>query len=95
LLAGKCIEFCVKHLFRTFGHNRHHGTWCVARSYVTKALMLLAAAKSGKIPLPEGWKDALEIVRWTIHRWSAEAPDFQWTEHVLDSILKSVEKDSM
>ncbi|RSL43296.1 hypothetical protein CEP53_011770 [Fusarium sp. AF-6] len=94
-LAQKCLQITVKHLLRTFGHNRHHGTWYVARSCMTRALTLLAAAKSGKLPLPEGWKEALEMARWTIHRWSTEAPDLQWAEQVLDNILRSIERDSM
>ncbi|KAF5543892.1 heterokaryon incompatibility protein [Fusarium mexicanum] len=64
-LAQRCLELCVEHLFRTYGHNRHHGTWYIARSCVTKALILLAAAKSGRISLPSGWKEALETARWT------------------------------
>ncbi|KAI8672282.1 Zn(2)-C6 fungal-type domain-containing protein [Fusarium sp. Ph1] len=94
-LAQKCLQLSVKHLFRIFGHNRHHGTWYIARSCITRALTLLAAAKSGRIPMPERWKDALEVARWTIHRWSTEAPDLQWAEHVLDNILRSVARDSM
>ncbi|KAJ4263517.1 hypothetical protein NW762_006336 [Fusarium torreyae] len=93
-LAQKCLELCVKHLFRTYGHHRHHGTWYIARACVTRALILLACAKSCRIPMPRGWKDALEIARWTIHRWSAEAPDLQWAETVLKSILGSLDKDS-
>ncbi|KAL2687617.1 hypothetical protein Neosp_005179 [[Neocosmospora] mangrovei] len=94
-LAQKCLEISVTHLFRTFGHNRHHGTWYVARCCITKALTLLAAAKCGRIPMPERWKEALEMARWTIHRWSTEAPDLQWAEHVLDNILRNVERESM
>ncbi|KAF5592118.1 heterokaryon incompatibility protein [Fusarium pseudocircinatum] len=26
-LAQRCLELCAEHLFRTYGHNRHHGTW--------------------------------------------------------------------
>ncbi|KAM0549946.1 hypothetical protein ACHAPJ_009193 [Fusarium lateritium] len=92
-LAQKCLELCVKHLFRTYGHHRHHGTWYVARACVTRAFILLACAKSYRIPMPRGWKDALEIARWTIHRWAAEAPDLQWAETVLESILGSLDKD--
>lgn len=91
-LAQRCLELCVEHLFRTYGHNRHHGTWYIARSCVTKALVLLAAAKSGRIPLPPGWKEALEIARWTINRWSGEAPDLEWAQRILEDILGEVEK---
>ncbi|KAG5766325.1 hypothetical protein H9Q72_005628 [Fusarium xylarioides] len=90
-LAQRCLESCVEHLFRTYGHNRHHGTWYIARSCVTKALILLAAAKSGRISLPSGWKEALEIARWTVNRWSGEAPDLQWAQRMLEDILGEVE----
>ncbi|KAF5687273.1 oleate-activated transcription factor 1 [Fusarium circinatum] len=30
-LAQRCLELCVEHLFRTYGHNRHHGTWYIAQ----------------------------------------------------------------
>ncbi|VTT55487.1 unnamed protein product [Fusarium fujikuroi] len=92
-LAQRCLELCVEHLFRTYGHNRHHGTWYIARSCVTKALILLAAAKSGRITLPPGWKEALEIARWTVNRWSSEAPDLEWAQRILETIVGEVEKN--
>ncbi|KAF5966216.1 oleate-activated transcription factor 1 [Fusarium bulbicola] len=91
-LAQRCLELCVEHLFRTYGHNRHHGTWYISRSCVTKALILLAAAKSGRIPLPSGWKEALEIARWTLNRWSGEAQDLGWAQRMLDGIVGEVDK---
>ncbi|KAF4437259.1 heterokaryon incompatibility [Fusarium acutatum] len=94
-LAQRCLKSCVEHLFRTYGHNRHHGTWYIARSCVTKALILLAAAKSGRIPLPSGWKEALEIARWTVNRWSGEAPDLEWAKRIMEDLLGEVEKRKM
>lgn len=82
----------MEHLFRTYGHNRHHGTWYIARSCMAKALILLAAAKSGRMPLPSGWKEALEIARWTVNRWSGEASDLEWAQRTLESIVGEVEK---
>ncbi|KAI1038699.1 hypothetical protein LB503_007758 [Fusarium chuoi] len=92
-LAQRCLELCVEHLFRTYGHNRHHGTWYIARSCVTKALILLAAAKSGRIPPPSGWKEALEIARWTVNRWPGEAPDLEWAQRILENIVGEAEKN--
>lgn len=60
---------------------------------MTKALILLAAAKRGGILLPSGWKEALEIARWTVNRWSSEAPDLEWAQRILESIVGEVEKN--
>ncbi|KAM5345649.1 hypothetical protein ACJ41O_011510 [Fusarium nematophilum] len=90
-LARRCLELCVKHLFRTYGHHRHHGTWYIGRACMTRSLVLLAAEKSGRVDMPEGWRDALEIARWTMRRWSGEAPDLHWALAVLDGVVRSVE----
>ncbi|KAF4449338.1 vegetative cell wall gp1 [Fusarium albosuccineum] len=94
-LARRCLELSVELLSRTYGHHRHHGTWYVGRACLTKALMFIAAEKSGKIQLPDGWKDALEIARWTLHRWSGEAPDLRWAEAILENVLSNVEGVSL
>ena len=82
--ARKCVELCVEHMARTFSHHRHHGTWYIARASLTRALIILAAAKSGKIELPEGTVEALDEAHRTLERWSSEAPDLRLGLRVLE-----------
>ncbi|CAH0058243.1 unnamed protein product [Clonostachys solani] len=89
-LAQKCLELCVQQMIRTFGNHRHHGTWYVSRVCIARALLLLAAARSGKISLPEDWKEALEIARGTVRRWCGEATDLRWAEAIFDDIARVV-----
>ncbi|CAI4212826.1 unnamed protein product [Parascedosporium putredinis] len=53
-LARECLDMCVRGQFAAYAFRRHHGTWFVARTTAIRALLLLAAAKSGRITLPEG-----------------------------------------
>lgn len=89
-LAERCIELCIEHQLRCFPHHRHHGTWLVARTSLSRALLILAAMKSGKVTIPDMAREALEHARWTVSLWSAEAPDLKWGLAVLDDLMHSL-----
>ncbi|KAJ2902733.1 hypothetical protein MKZ38_000159 [Zalerion maritima] len=89
-LARKCLELCVEHLFRSAAHHRHHGTWYIARSSMSRALLLLGASRSAKIQLPESSRDAVDKARCTLELWCEEAPDLQWALEVLNNIYAQV-----
>lgn len=88
--AQRCLELCVEHLFSSIGHHRHHGTWYIARTCVTRVLLLVAAARSCKFSMPQGWKDAIEIALRILSRWAAEAPDLRWAEEVLSCVVGNI-----
>lgn len=57
--------------------HRHHGTWYVARTSMTRALLLLAAARSKKIEMPQNWSEAVDLALQTLQYWAKEAPDLE------------------
>ncbi|KAH6892564.1 vegetative cell wall protein gp1 [Thelonectria olida] len=86
-LAEKCLELCVECQFRVQRFHRHHGSWYIARTSVTRALLLLAAARSKKIKLPDRWREALESATKTVEYWAAEAPDLKRAAEVLNHLM--------
>ncbi|KAK1573113.1 uncharacterized protein LY79DRAFT_583845 [Colletotrichum navitas] len=49
-LAGRCLKLSVELLLDANPHHRHHGTWFTARAATTRALLVLAAVRSGLRP---------------------------------------------
>lgn len=90
-LAQICLELCVEHLLQTSQHHRHHGTWYVARAAMARGLLIFAAAKSGKIRLPERSGEALAMARRTLEKWSTEAPDLKRALATWDKVEATIE----
>ncbi|KAL0932441.1 fungal specific transcription factor domain-containing protein [Colletotrichum truncatum] len=86
-LAEKCLEISVELLLDANPHHRHHGTWFMARAAMTRALLLLAAVKSGKFRLPDRWKQAVDSATWALQRWYGEAPDLRRAASVLEDLV--------
>lgn len=93
-LAQQCLEGCVAGLKRASLH-RHHGAWYVARQSFAWAALLLAAAKSGTLILPEGWREALALADAHLGYWEDESPDLKVARELLcqmqDDVLGATE----
>ncbi|TQN65581.1 hypothetical protein CSHISOI_09840 [Colletotrichum shisoi] len=90
-LAEKCLELSVELLLDVNLHHRHHGTWFMARAAMTRALLVLAAVKSGRFAqLPERWKQAVETATLALQRWYGEAPDLLRAASVLEGVIGQV-----
>ncbi|KAK6210047.1 vegetative cell wall protein gp1 [Colletotrichum tabaci] len=90
-LAEKCLELSVELLLDVNLHHRHHGTWFMARAAMTRALLVLAAVKSGRFTqLPERWKQAVETATLALQRWYGEAPDLLRAASVLEGVIGQV-----
>ncbi|RAO71707.1 uncharacterized protein BHQ10_007719 [Talaromyces amestolkiae] len=76
-LAKKCLDLCVQWQSMAQPLHRHHGTWYVARTSMTRALLLLAAARSKKIEMPQNWSEAVDLALQTLQYWAKEAPDLE------------------
>ncbi|XXH01798.1 hypothetical protein Hte_008159 [Hypoxylon texense] len=85
-IAEMCLDLCVDLISQVDYQHRHHGSWFVARTATSRALILLAAARSGKFHMPERWKEAVNIAGAILQYWSSEAPDLHRVAIVLDSI---------
>lgn len=90
-LARECLDMCVRGQFAAYAFRRHHGTWFVARTTATRALLLLAAAKSGRVPVPEGWRGAVGLALETLRCWGGEAPDLARLRDVLERIAEDTQ----
>ncbi|KAI1409253.1 vegetative cell wall protein gp1 [Hypoxylon sp. FL1857] len=90
-LAEACLSLCVDLLLQVDYRHRHHGSWFVARTSTTRALILLAAARSGSFTMPPQWKEAVTMARSILQYWSTEAPDLQRAAAVLDDIATDME----
>ncbi|KAL1846988.1 hypothetical protein VTK73DRAFT_165 [Phialemonium thermophilum] len=86
-LAKVGLQLCCDLLLQSHPHHRHHGTWLATRSSATRALILIAAARSRKIALPDRWREAVEVALSMLRRWSSEAPDLEWAASVCDGLL--------
>ncbi|GJC89423.1 hypothetical protein ColLi_12261 [Colletotrichum liriopes] len=90
-LAEKCLELSVELLLDANPHHRHHGTWFMARAAMTRALLVLAAVKSGRFRrVPERWKQAVDTATWALQRWYGEAPDLRRAASVLEDLVGQV-----
>ncbi|KAH0431506.1 2og-fe oxygenase superfamily protein [Colletotrichum camelliae] len=89
-LAEKGLEIAVELLLDANPHHRHHGTWFMARAAMTRALLVLAAAKSGRFRLPDRWKHAVDSATWALQRWYGEAPDLRKAASVLEELMGQI-----
>jgi hypothetical protein len=86
--AKTCLELCVENAFHAYPHHRHHGTWYVARTSLTRALLLLAAARSRKIELPESWRYSVEVSMLTVQKWCNESTDLKRAASMIQNIIR-------
>ncbi|KAL9567407.1 hypothetical protein ACKAV7_008482 [Fusarium commune] len=74
-----CAETALSLVFQSIENtavkHRHHGSWYGARENFSKALLILAAMKSGRIPVGAGWEASLDMVQTQLEYWEVEAPD--------------------
>jgi hypothetical protein len=67
-------------------HHRHHGTWFVLRIVAQNALVLLAAAKSQTITLPDGWALAVQRAIDYIGFWAENSGDLPIMRNMLVAV---------
>lgn len=85
-LARKCVQYCTDLIFRIPKH-RMHGSWFVCRSTITRALLIVGAARSRRIDLPDRWREALETARNMLHKYKHEALDLEQAFCFLDPLV--------
>lgn len=86
-LAQKSLDLCIEGQKLASSYHRHHGTWYMVRTMLTRALIILAAARSGRLVLPTGWREAVEAAKRILKWWEGEAPDLRWAAEVLESVV--------
>ena len=84
--AERCLELVLKYIDYTAIKHRHHGSWYGGRQLFTKALLVLAAKKSGNITVPPEWTESVNLVVTCLNYWENEAPDLRAARLALASI---------
>jgi hypothetical protein len=87
----KCLDACLHDASEGSRRHRHHGTWYENRSIFTKCLLLLAAVKSRRVPVPAGWRDAVCKTIVGLRFWEKEAPDLGKAGDILGQILDDID----
>ena len=82
-------------LLRGTPRHRHHGTWYENRGMFLKSLLVIAAAKSGKVHLPSLWQQGVDLCIAGFKFWEHESPDLQESRIVLASLLDKLYRQSI
>lgn len=86
----RCVGACLSFLHRGTPRHRHHGTWYENRGMFLKTLLVVAAARSGKVRLPNDWLDGAGRCVAGLRFWEAEAPDLKEAREILGELLDSL-----
>ena len=89
--ASKCLEMSLGMLENALLKHRHHGCWQTIRCMFSKALVIIAAAKSGRISLPDDWRRRIELFQQYMRYWQLEAPDIGAANRALSTLLENVD----
>jgi hypothetical protein len=87
-LAQTGLDLCFEGQKLPYSYHRHHGTWPIGRAMLTRALMILAAARSGRLVLPGNWMEAVDVTTKTLRWWEGEAPDFRPAADILEGLAE-------
>jgi hypothetical protein len=85
-LAQRCVETCRKNILESAIQHRHHGSWFVARGAFRCAMTMVAAAKRGKLVMPNDWFACVETALTVIDFWGQEAADLRPLGHILRAV---------
>lgn len=86
--AKKGVSLGILRLKEEPKRHRHHGTWYNLRNLFTNCLCTLAAVRSGRVAVPEGWRENVEAVVQGMRYWEIEGPGILRAIQVLESYLQ-------
>ncbi|PVH85798.1 hypothetical protein DL98DRAFT_37513 [Cadophora sp. DSE1049] len=86
-LIDKAMFNCSRFIEATAIKHRHHGTWMVLNAATMASLTIIAAANSGRLAVPEGWRHTVELQILTLKYWEQESPDMQKARILLQDML--------
>jgi hypothetical protein len=90
--AKSCVVTCPAYCAREHNPHRHHGTWYHNRQLFRMGLLILAAAKSQRVEMPEDWPKALRKAIAELKYWENEAADVKKSREILQDILQEIEE---
>jgi hypothetical protein len=85
--AMKCLNLSFDLLEGARLKHRHHGCWLTIRCMFTKVLLILAAAKSGRVEIRNDWQSRVRLFQDYLRYWEIEAPDLAAMRSALSELL--------
>lgn len=86
-LINSALECALSTIENRSLRHRHHGLWFDLRAIVTASFSVIAAAKSGRVEVGEGWRERIEGVCAVLGFWESEGMDLGKTREVLGQLL--------
>lgn len=86
-LAQECLRLCVEWQSNVLPYHLHHGTWYQARSSATRALLLIAAFRSGTIEMPLNWKHTVQLALNCLQHWARDGSDIAQAADSVQSLF--------
>lgn len=90
LLARKCLDLCTQLQLNTRSDYLHHGTWYQARSSANRALLLIAAFRSGKFEMPQDWKQTVQLALNCLQHWALDSPDINKAADIVQRLFDMI-----
>jgi hypothetical protein len=91
----RCLSACIDIASKGINRHRHHGTWYLNRTHLCDCVVLLAAVKSRRVNVPEGWRDAVNLSIVGLKFWEREAPDLRRGREILEIILGDIDESGI
>jgi hypothetical protein len=86
--AQKCLDMCFQTLEGARLKHRHHGLWLTIRCMFSKALLIIAAAKSGNVEVKEDWQDRVQDFVAYLRYWEVESPECKGMRTALQVLME-------
>ncbi|KAK5165204.1 uncharacterized protein LTR77_009302 [Saxophila tyrrhenica] len=89
--ANKCLDTSFVMLEKALLKHRHHGCWQTIRCMITKALLVLAAAKSRRGEIRSDWRSVVRSFQAYLQYWETEAPDLGAARSALSTLVAEID----
>ena len=86
--ANKCLAMCFQTLDGARLKHRHHGLWLTLRCMFSKALLIVAAARSQNLDIREDWRTCIDDFKAYLRYWEVEAPECKSMRTALETLLE-------
>ncbi|KAK5721136.1 hypothetical protein LTR15_007100 [Elasticomyces elasticus] len=91
MCATLCLNLSFEMIEGSTVKHRHHGCWLTARCLVTKALLIVAAARSARVEMRPDWKRHVHGLQTFLQYWQVEAPDLGSASCAITTLLANMD----
>jgi hypothetical protein len=90
-ISQREVELCSNAILRNMHHQRHGGTWFIARNSFRSAVLILAVAvRNGDVRPPGNWRELVRLALMTLERWCSGVEDLVRMKGVLERLFEAV-----